>query len=251
MFKWLRNRNRKKILDREWPESWSSHLNRNVRLTWEMDAKEIRELQRRIKIIIAEKYWEGCLGLQLTEEIQVTIAAQAGLMLLGTDDFYFDNVKTILVYPQAFRRRTESGWITDETYRSGEAWQGGPVVLSWMDALRGGRNQNDGQNLVIHEFAHALDGLDGEMGGNVIFDDTRTMEEWNRVVDREFKALIRATEAGHPTLLDHYATTNKAEFFAVASETFFEWPGSMRSHHTELFELLRLYYQVDPEKWQG
>ena len=180
MFRWLRNRKRKRFLAEPWPEQWSLHLNRNVRLSWGMQESEMTALQKRIQVIVREKYWEGCRGLQLTEEMQVTIAAQAGLMLLGVDDFYFDNVKTILVYPQTFRRRSESGWIVDDQHRAGEAWQGGPIVLSWRDALRGGRNEDDRQNLVIHEFAHALDGLDGEMGGNVVFEDESMMARIRR-----------------------------------------------------------------------
>ncbi len=250
MFQWWQRRKRKHYLAQPWPDSWSLHLKRNVRLSWGLDELELPALQQRVKVIVAEKYWEGCHGLQLTEEMQVTIAAQAGLMLLGAPDFYFDNVRTILVYPQPFRRQSESGWIVDEQHRSGEAWQGGPIVLSWNDVLRGGRNQNDGQNLVVHEFAHALDGLDGEMGGNVTFDDPALMERWKLVMMRDFQQLAAAVEQGRPTLLDPYGATSPAEFFAVASESFFEEPGPLRHHHPELFQLLKAYYRVDPARWQ-
>lgn len=224
MFRWLRNRKRNKLITEPWSDKWSEHLNRNVRLFWGMDDGEVFALQKRIKVIVGEKHWEGCHGLQLTDEIMVTVAAQAATMLLGVEDFYFDNVRTILVYPQAFRRQTKSGWIMDENYRAGEAWQGGPVVLSWRDALKGGRNEDDGQNLVVHEFAHALDGLDGEMGGNVIFDDDAKMSQWADVIEREFRELNEAKEHGRRTLLDQYGATNHAEFFAVASETFLNGP---------------------------
>ena len=215
-----------------------------------MNETEADQLQSKIKLIVAEKNWEGCAGLELTDEIRVTIAAQAGLMLLGVPNFYFDNVKTILVFPNAFRRQTSSGLVIDETYRAGEAWQGGPIVLSWQDTLKGGRNEDDGHNLVIHEFAHALDGLDGEMGGNVMFDDPDASYRWSRVVEREFKLLCQAKEAGTRTLLDHYGATNEAEFFAVSSETFFEQPRKLNEEHTELFELLSTYYKLDPRNWQ-
>ena len=250
MLNWFKNRRRKKILAQSWPEEWSLHLNRNVRLSWGMSESEIASLQSKIKLIVAEKNWEGCDGLELTDEIRVTIAAQAGLMLLGVPDFYFDTVKTILVFPKAFRRQTTDGLVKGEQHRAGEAWQGGPIVLSWKDTLRGGRNEDDGQNLVIHEFAHALDGLDGEMGGNVMFDDADTTEQWGRVVEREFKDLCAAKESGTSTLLDHYGATNEAEFFAVSSETFFEQPRKLSQAHGELFGLLLKYYRIDPRQWQ-
>jgi len=251
MFGWIRRRKRKKLIALAWPESWSLHLNRNVRLTWAIDEQQLSRLQDCIKVIVYEKHWEGCNGLTLTEEMKVTIAAQAGLMLLGHPGFYFDNVPTILVYPQAFRRQTQSGWVMDETHRSGEAWQGGPIVLSWKDALRGGRNHDDGQNVVIHEFAHALDGLDGEMGGSVAFADRSLEESWAKTVDREFNNLVRQKEAGYRTLLDHYGATNHAEFFAVTCETFFESPHELHAQHRELFQLLSNYFHVDPRPWQG
>ena len=142
MFSWFKNRRRSKILSQAWPEAWSLHLNRNVRLTWGMNEAETETLQTKIKMMVAEKNWEGCEGLQLTDEMKVTISAQAGLMLLGVPNFYFDNVKTILVYPKAFRRQTANGFVMDQTHRAGEAWQGGPIVLSWKDTLSGGRNED-------------------------------------------------------------------------------------------------------------
>ena len=251
MFRWLRNRKRKQFLNQAWPEKWSLHFNRNVRLTWRMDDSERLELQQRMKVFVNEKNWEGCHGLEITDEIKVTIAAQACLMLLGVEDFYFGNVKSILVFPQAFRRQTKSGWIMDETVHAGEAWQGGPIVLSWKDALQGGRNEDDGQNLVVHEFAHALDGLDGEMGGSVQFETAADREDWPALIEREFLDLCQAKQQGRRTLLDHYGATNHAEFFAVASETFFEQPRQLRTEHSELFRLLKAYYRIDPAKWQS
>lgn len=251
MFRWFRNRRRKKILASPWPESWSLHLQRNVRLTWEMSDAEMKALQKRIKIFVAEKNWEGCEGLQLTEEMKVVIAGQACLMLLGVEDWYFDNVRSILIYPKAFRRDTSDGVNEGQSqHRAGEAWQGGPIILSWKDSLRGGRNEDDGQNVVIHEFAHALDGLDGEMGGSVMFDDPKDSQSWRRVVDEGYAELCNAKEARRRTLLDHYGATNPAEYFAVATETFFEQPRELADEHPELFSLLKKYYRLDPVPWQ-
>jgi len=187
-----------------------------------MSPAETEDLKSKIKLIVAEKNWEGCEGLELTD----------------------------VVFPKAFRRQTATGFVMDETHRAGEAWLDGPIVLSWKDALKGGRNEDDGQNLVIHEFAHALDGLDGEMGGIVMFVDSDTNQRWSEVIDLEFAALTKAKETGTRTLLDHYGATNKAEFFAVSSETFFEQPRKLNDQHKELFQLLLEYYKVDPRNWQ-
>ena len=249
MFGWFKNRRRKKILAASFPESWALHFNRNVRLTWDLPPESITTLEQLTKVFVAEKHWEGCEGIVVTEEMKVTVAAQACLMLLGVNDFYFDNVSTILLYPKAFRRDISDG-TSQVSHRAGEAWQGGPIVLSWKDALKGGRNEDDGKNVVIHEFAHALDGLDGEMGGNVMFDDESTSQQWQAIVDREFAELTAAKQRGTNTLLDHYGATNKAEFFAVASETFFEQPHEVMQEHRDLFRLLRIYYRVDPTTWQ-
>lgn len=227
------------------------HLNRNVRLTWQMSDDQQHRLQQRIKVFVNEKHWEGCDDLVVSEEMKVTIAANACLMLLGVDDFYFDNVRTILVYPRVFSRRQESGHSAGGVqHRSGEAWQGGPIVLSWQNSLQGGRNEDDGQNVVIHEFAHALDGLDGEMGGNIAFDSDEDSAAWQQVVDQEYAQLVEAAQHHRRTLLDHYGATNQAEFFAVATETFFERPRDLEREHAQLFSLLQKYYRVDPIIWQ-
>lgn len=254
MFDWLpwsRKRRRISLLAAPWPDSWAIHVNRNVRLTWNLTDSQRQSLQNRTKIFVAEKHWEGCEGLVVTEEIKVTVAANACLMLLGVEDFYFDNVQTILIYPHVFSRRQDAGHSAGGVeHRSGEAWQGGPIVLSWQDVLRGGRNEDDGKNVTVHEFAHALDGLDGEMGGNIAFDSDEDAAAWKRVVDLEYAELVEASEQNRGTLLDHYGATNQAEFFAVATETFFERPAELEREHAQLFSLLQKYYRIDPIPWQ-
>lgn len=227
------------------------HLNRNVRLSWNLSDAEMEKLKRLVKVFVAEKHWEGCDGLALTEEMKLTVAAQACLMLLGVSDFHFDNVQTLLIYPYAFERKAKDGSLSNRPeIRSGEAWQGGPIVLSWRDVLSGGRNPDDGHNVVIHEFAHALDGLDGEMGGSIDFDTTELTRDWNEVSKREFATLERARDMGYDSLLDYYGATNRAEFLAVATETFFELPQQMERRHGDLFRLLAAYFKVDPRQWQ-
>lgn len=211
---------------------------------------EKRKLKTIIKIMVSEKNWEAHDGLAMSDEIKVTIAGTAALLLLGVDDFYFDRVTTIIVFPHPIRRETRDGLTAGrESRHAGEAWQGGQVVLSWQDVLRDSRNPGDGRNLVVHEFAHCLDGLDGEMGGSLTFGDPATALRWQRVSNSEFEALVAAAQRGQSTLLDYYGATNLAEFFAVCSETFIEKPRQLQHRHSELFDLLVEYYHVDPTKW--
>ena len=251
MFDWFKRRRRDKILQNSWPDRWSSYLQSNVWQYSLLDESMLDQLQKVTRILVAEKNWEGVDGLTISEEIKVTIAGQSALMLLGVEDYYFDNVKTILVSPAPMRRKTRKGWVIDEDqYNSGEAWQGGPIVLSWSDVINDRAYPEDGQNLVIHEFAHCLDGIDGEMGGDLMFDDKSDAKRWQEVCDREYDELCHALDHGRHTFLNAYAATNKAEFFAVTSETFFEIPKPLRRRHPELFELLVKYYNLDPIMWQ-
>ena len=200
-----------------------------------------RKLHDRVKVLIAERTWEGCDGLTVDDEMRVAIAAQAALMLLGTRDYYFDSISSILVFPDVIERYHD-GVVSHVV---GEAWDGGNVVLSWPE-VQLLRDDRDGTNVVIHEFAHHLDGLDGEMGGSIHFPDRRDQRRWDEIAGREFDRLLRDLHAGRRTLLDPYAATNLAEFFAVASEAFFETPHKLRQRHPDLYELLTRFFAVDP-----
>ncbi len=250
MFNWSKNRRRKRILQTPWPSAWESFLTNNVNHFRGLSAIEQDKLRDITQIIVSEKNWEGLSGLAMSDEIKVTIAGTAGLLLLGVDDYYFDRVNTILVFPNPIRRETTDGLIVGgQAHHSGEAWQGGQVVLSWQDVVNDVRRPFNGRNLVIHEFAHCLDGIDGEMGGSLHFDDLATSERWLQVCNAEFEALKTAAQHGLPSLLDYYGATNMAEFFAVASETFFENPRQLKHQHSELFGLLVKYYHFDPRLW--
>lgn len=251
MFRWLRLRRRKKILREPFPDAWRSVLRRNVRQFDQLDHPLQQRMEKSVRVIVDEKKWEGLDGLLIDDEIRVTIAGHASLMLLGVTNYYFDGVRTVLVFPKPFRRKTRDGWVVDEdNHLAGEAWQGGPIVLSWHDVLGGASRPGDGQNLVIHEFAHHLDGIDGEMGGSLMFADRTASQQWREVMQREFGSLQKAVRRGRRTLLDAYGATHQAEFFAVASEMFFERPQPLRDRHRELFDLLVEYYRLDPIHWR-
>lgn len=246
MFNWLKNRRRKKLLVAPFPEQWLYVLNQNVRVYSQLSLTHQSSIERVVKLFVAEKYWEGHDGQVIDDEVRVTIAGTAALMLLGVKDFYFDNVKTIIVFPGSVKREWKHGMVIGEQVNAGEAWQSGQVVLSWRDVILGSRRFDDGRNLVIHEFAHCLDGLDGEMGGNLVFDDAVTTKRWQSVCDDEYQQLCQAKEFGRPSVIDHYGAINKAEFFACASEVFFEAPEQLQSAKPELYGLLTKYYRFDP-----
>ena len=250
MFHWFQKRRRAALLEEPFPAQWNAYLEQNIGQFSQLTATEKTKLRKLTHVMVKEKDWEGQAGQAMIDEIKVTVAGTASLMLLGVDDFFFDNVRTVIVFPHPVRRETNSGWIIDrDTYPSGEAYQGGPVVLSWQDVLADGRTPGNGHNLVIHEFAHCLDSLDGEMGGSLEFDNPKLTRRWNQICQEEFDALTACARSGQETLINDYGATNKAEFFAVCSETFFEKPVEMHQRHSELFELLLKYYQIDPRNW--
>ena len=191
------------------------------------------ELQGHIQVFLDEKYFEGCGGLELTEEMKVTIAAQACLLLLHRETDYYPRLITILVYPDAYVAKSieplGAGVVSEsETARLGEAWRDGVVVVSWDDVQRDAKVPDDGHNVVLHEFAHQLDWQDGLADGAPILDHEGEYTPWARVLGDEFEKLRRNIELGRSDVLDEYGATNPAEFFAVATECFFERPLQLR-----------------------
>jgi MtfA peptidase len=249
---WLEGRRRRKILSSPFPRAWLGHLRNNVRHYSLLSESEQGQLRDAIRVFIADKSWEGCGGLRLTDEIKVTIAAQACFMILNLPGYYFDKVRTILVYPLAYMvpgaRTDRYGLVHDGPLPiEGQSWANGTVILSWEEARKGGRNAADGRNLVFHEFAHQLDGLDGQTGGIPPLPNRASERRWHAVMTEEFARLGDDADHGRVTLLDQYGATNEAEFFAVATECFFERPVEMARTHPRLFEILRDFYRRAPE----
>ena len=249
-FPWQKNRNRRELLAQPFPIEWQAYLSAVAYYALLPNFQQ-STLQDITRILIAEKHWEGCGGLTLTDEMQVVIAAQAAVLVLGFDADYYANVETILVYPSGFlvtTTRSETGRVLREELvpLSGEAALRGPVIVSWSDALHGGRSVGDGRNVVLHEFAHKLDMRDGAADGAPYLKDGAQVARWSSVMSAEYAVLVRQTQAGEPTLLDAYGATNAAEFFAVATECFFERPRPMQHFHPELYGVLRDYYRQDP-----
>ena len=252
MFGFLKSRRRQKLLAQPLPDEWRQIIARNVAVYERLPESCKRRLHDSVKILVAEQRFVGCKGMGITDEVRVTIAAQASLLLLGEEGYYFDRVPSVLVYPIAYVRRHSLGTqhpVEEDLELLGESWQRGSIVLSWPAVLAGGRDASDGQNLVLHEFAHHLDGLDGEMGGTPPLPTADAHLRWRAVIDREYAQLCADAAAGLPTLLDPYGTTSEAEFFAVATECFFERPGDMRERHAELYDCLCGLFKIDPAPW--
>ena len=204
-----------------------------------------------VKILINEKHWEGCDDLVLTEEIQTAIAAQAAIMLVGVENYYFDALHTLLIFPENYEREIQDGLVRSEQSLAGEAWQDGRISLSWAQVQHGFMYPEDGHNVVIHEFAHHIDAVSGSMDGRPVLSQNSDQRLWNQVSQREYQQLVHEVQSMKPTLLDSYGATNEAEFFAVASEFFFELPDLLSREHALLYDLLVKLYCVDPREWIG
>ena len=250
LFSFFRDRRRKQILDDPFPQEWLPYLHANVPHYDYLAPDEQQKLQNDARIFLHEKHWEGCGGLTLTDEVRVTISAQASLLTLSIPHDYYPNVESVLVYPAAYRApesQSGPGGVVDEGHsaRLGEAWQDGPIVLSWADAHLGGRNPDDGRNVVLHEFAHKLDMADGRVEGTPCLHDRAQYDAWFSVMTEEYERLVEQSERGQTSVLDDYGATNAGEFFAVATECFFEKPRQLHRKHRRLYDVLRNYYQQD------
>ncbi|PID50649.1 MAG: hypothetical protein CR991_00335 [Proteobacteria bacterium] len=244
----------KQAISRPFPSEWRRILQRNLLVYRRMPSDLQRQLQRLIKQFLHEKQFSGHAGLSMTDEMRVTIAASACLLLLNRRTSVYSGLRYILVYPNAFVAREES---MDETGLAshrlrgllGQSWSNGKVILSWEDVLQGSRNFRDGKNVALHEFAHQLDHESGATNGAPFLGSRARYHRWASALTAEFETLQRAAFQGDATLLDHYGATEPAEFFAVITETFFEQPVEMAAEHPALFDELKGYYRVDPREW--
>ncbi len=250
-FLWLHRWRRPRLRSRPLPPEWRAIIERNVPYVRLLSPKERAQLAGDIQVFLAEKRFEGCGGLHMTDEIRVTIAAQACLLLLNRSTDYYPTLRTILVYPAGYvahaaSRQPDGTVIEGPQHRAGESWLRGAVVLSWDDVRRGAADPFDGRNLVLHEFAHQLDGESGANEGAPALGERSRYVAWARVLGREYEQLIADLERRMPTLIDGYGAATPAEFFAVITEAFFERPLALRRRHPEQYEPLRSFYQQDP-----
>lgn len=229
------------------PGHWAELIRGNVPLTRELTPESFERLLKLVQVFVRKKNFEGAGGLTITEEIKVTIAAQACLLLLRMDIAAYPGLHTVIVYPEAFvPRRSGQPKPDRRTATLGESWSTGTVILSWDSVQHGAFNPRDGQNVVLHEFAHQLDQATGVADGTPIGLEPTSVTAWAKVIGKRYEQLRRAKRKGSRSTLDHYGAKNRAEFFAVATEAFLEKPRQLRRRKPDLFEMLAAFYGWDP-----
>jgi len=257
IFGFLKQRRRRWLRAQPFPKDWLRAIKRNVPFFRRLSASDQAELLGHVRVFLAEKRFEGCGGLELTDDICVTIAAQACLLLLHRKTDYFPRLLTILVYPSTYmveEKRPVEGpvWEEGRMARLGETGRRmGTVVLAWDAAKSGAADPADGKNLVLHEFAHQLDYENYAADGAPALATREQQLSWRKVMRTEFASLRAAEETGTPTLLDTYGATDPAEFFAVSTEAFFERPCALRAHHPKLYAELQRYFRQDPLEYSA
>jgi MtfA peptidase len=257
MFGFLKQRRRDRIRSRPFSAEWRSLLERRYSMYLRLPPSDRRELEGFIQVFLAEKQFEGCGGQEITDEVRVLVAAQACLLLLHRDTECYPRLRSILVYPSSYLAKTQH-WGPDGTVieghqaRGGESWPHGAVVLAWDGAFAGAVEPDKSRNLVLHEFAHQLDQEDGVvdgaplLGGPTFVQMLHRYRAWAKVLSEEFHRLRRAAEEGRETVLDTYGAQNPAEFFAVATECFFENSARLQERHPALYAELKEFYRQDP-----
>jgi len=216
---------------------------------------ELRDqLHGDIQVFLAEKRFEGAGGLEMTEEIRVTVAGEACMLLLNRENRDYPGLVSIVVYPGAFLRRDHRNLggaaLENEAVLAGESWHAGTLVLSWDHVKRDAAYAGDGHNVVLHEFAHQLDQEDGRSDGAPLLEKRSSYRDWARILGAEYAKLREDVRNNRKNVMDAYGATNPAEFFAVATETFFDKPLQLKRKEPELYEELKSYYRVDPAAWQ-
>lgn len=242
---------RKWLLYQTFPESWQKILDSSVPYYRQLPDDLQEKLRNHLVIFMDEKLFEGCNGLEMTEEKKVIISAYACVLLLGEPAGYYSDLQAILVYPDDYmapvQEESEGGIVSEGTQaRKGESWDLGNIVLSWDDIRENIENSSSGQNLIFHEFAHQLDdhyGLTAGIGerGEIFRDD-----EWTQILAAAFSKLQRKGRRGDVCVLDSYGATHPAELFSVATEAFFLNPHQLCEEFPKLYDVLKSFYNLDP-----
>lgn len=263
MFGWLRARRRRRWLAEPFPPTWEATLRRHVKQAERMPVELAAKWRQRIQVFVRETTWEGCRGLEVTDEVRVVIAAYATLLVLGFDDEWLSRVKHVLVHPTPYQGRrvkigvegvdySQSDWMQQleddvEDEHLGEAWfEGGTVIIVWSEVPTVEHIVPSGTNVVLHEFAHVLHEL---LGGWFPTARTERDEPWLEAFRYEYDRQVRDADRSRRSLLDDYAAESPEEFFCVATECFWERPARMQSQSPTLFRLLKQCYRIDSMNW--
>lgn len=247
--RWHRARRQARTFHEPFPREWRAILDRNVPLYRRMPHDLRRRLEPVVRAFLARIEFIGCNGLQVTDEMRLVVAAQASLLIVENDANAYAGLHSVLLYPDEFvvtdSEQDEAGVVTEgERVLSGQTFDTARIILSWRDVLESGA-EDEAYNVVLHEFAHYLDhSIDSALT------ERGHTSSWHETLEREYDALCDAVERGEETVIDPYGAEHLAEFFAVATETFFEQPALMRDAHARLYDELRRFYSLDPASWK-
>ena len=216
-----------------------------------LDPAERHRLRELTSRFLHVKSIVGAQDLPVSDEMRVLIAAQACLLILNLDLDYFDGWREIIVYPDSFivahEQRDEAGVVhRTRSALGGEAWGQGPVILSWGDAQAVSHHRGHGANIILHEFAHKLDMLNGAANGMPPLHADMSRPAWTEALTAAYDDLYQQLQHHHPTAIDPYAAENPAEFFAVVTETFFEAPRRLWDTYPDVYEMFKQFYRQDP-----
>lgn len=244
---------RQRIARRPFPAAWRNIVRRRVPLARELPAAQQLRLKKHIQVLLAEVPFVGCAGLDVSDEVRVTVAAQAAFLLLGRGGS-FGNLREVLVYPGHFvvpRSEAGAGGVVHQgrDVLAGQSWQRGQVIVAWDAVREGAADPHDGANVVMHEFAHQLDQDTGAANGAPYVGRGAPQQAWAHVMNQEFDALHARLARAEPSLIEPYAATSPAEFFAVTTELFFERPDALAAERPALYEQLKQCYRLDPVSW--
>lgn len=251
--KFLQKKKMKDSFDEGLKKEWVEILENKMSLYKILPQDMKDRLHGHINYFLETKSFYGHEGLEITEEIKVTVAGDACLPVLMRKKPIYPNFKNIFICPELYIRTEHetNGDVVDQVTRasSGVSWLNGPLLLAWKYASYGSSNKTDGENVTLHEFAHKLDGEDGATNGLPILRNKKDYDEWYEVMTREYANLCDRVDRRANRVLDEYGATNPAEFFAVATEAFFEKSVKFKKKLPELYALLAKYYELDPAQW--
>lgn len=252
-FRWIRCRHERRLRERPFPKEWESDLLENVALYRRLPDPERCQLRGLVQIFLHTKHFESAAGLVLSEAMRVRIAAQACVLLLNRRTHVYPRLRSVIVYPSAFTVPTHVEFtpghhLAEMEDRLGESWQTGAVVLSWQ-TIEQEQRASVGRNLVLHEFAHQLDMENGAADGIPALESPRDYADWARTMEAAYRAFRRDVEEGRFSPLPPYAAKNEAEFFAIATELFFELPAVLKSYAPAFYQRLGSFYRQDPERY--
>ena len=240
------------IMRQPFPPAWHDILRQNLPPYPHLPKALQDRLHGYTMLFLSEKKFEGCGGQHITDEVRVTIAAQACLLLIGQQTKCYPKLRSILVYPHTYIAGGKGNFGAQHeapSARLGESWQTGVVVLSWNSVKGGATNFDDGQNVTLHEFAHQLDQEDGAADGTPVLKDASCYRPWSAALTKEYSAFLKRVKKHRKTVVDRYGATNPAEYFATATEAFFEKPEQLKEKQPDLFEALQQYFKLDPRNW--